>query len=151
MFKGQFDHSVDPKGRASLPAAFRRELEDNGEEHVVIAKHVFSKCLMAHPASEWRILEGKLAELPRFDPTATWLRRNLVGSAQEVPIDKVGRCLLPAGLRDFAGIEDKLVWMGQLQWIEIWAPGRLEQAEQALPADIDLPPSVLEALAKLGL
>lgn len=145
MFKGQYEHGLDAKGRVALPAVFRRELEERGEELLVVTPHIKEKCVVAYPHSEWLAFETKVAALSQFDPSAAQLRRLMIGRAQECPIDKVGRILLPAQHRRAAEIEKELVWMGQLRWIEAWSPAELEQVA---PMAVNAPVSE-ETIAKL--
>ncbi len=148
MFKGRYEHALDAKGRVALPAAFRRELGEG--EDLVVTPHIEAPCLVAYPPAEWRAFEQKLAGLSQVDPSTSLLNRLVVGRAQECPVDKVGRVLLPASLRALAGIERDLVWMGQLRRIEVWAPDRLEQVAP-MAAGVPVTPETLARLAELGL
>lgn len=150
MFKGQFEHALDAKGRVALPAAFRRDLTESGDELLVITPHIQAPCLVAYPHSEWLAFEQKVSALSQFDSSATQLRRLVVGRAQDCPVDKVGRVLLPASLRKVADIERELVWVGQLRWIEIWAPGPL-QTVAPMEANVPVSEETINKLAELGL
>lgn len=150
MFKGQFEHSLDAKGRVALPAAFRRDLTEQGDELLVVTPHIQAPCLVAYPQSEWLSFESKVAALSQFDASATQLRRLVIGRAQDCPVDKTGRILLPAGLRKVGAIEKELVWVGQLRWIEIWSPANLKEVAP-MEANVPVSEQTLDKLAELGL
>ena len=150
VFKGQFEHSLDAKGRVALPAAFRRDLAEQGDELLVITPHIQAPCLVAYPRTEWMAFEEKVAALSQFDRSATQLRRLVVGRAQDCPVDKVGRVHLSPALRSVASIEKDLVWVGQLRWLEIWAPERLREVAP-MEANVSVSEETIEKLAELGL
>lgn len=150
MFKGQFAHALDGKGRVALPASFRRVLQDLGDDQLVVTPHIREPCLVAYPQSEWRRFEERVAQLPQFEPGATQLRRLVVGRAQDCPVDKVGRTLLPASLREVAGFEKELIWLGQLRWIELWAPSAL-QAVAPMSGKVPVSDETIARLTELGL
>lgn len=150
MFKGQYDHQLDPKGRVALPAAFKRELLDRGDDLLVVTPHLEGKRLVAYPKSEWARFEERVAALPQFDPNVVELRLRMVGRAMDCPIDKVGRINLPGWLREAARIESELVWVGQLRWLEIWSRAELEKVAP-LDASVPVSPATVAKLAELGL
>ena len=78
-------------------------------------------CLIAHPVSEWQTIEEKIRLLPRFDPKVIQVKRVFVSGATECPIDRNGRILIPPVLRDFAALEREIVWVGQVNYIELWS------------------------------
>ncbi len=112
MFRGEFNHSIDAKGRVIIPAKFREEL---GERFVITKEN--GGCLAVHPMDKWEVLEKKLESLPRRDFD---VQRYFLGSASEEGIDKQGRTLVPIALREFAGIEKEVVIVGILDRVEIW-------------------------------
>jgi mraZ protein len=121
VFRGIHQISVDAKGRMSLPARLRDELVDEDDNHVVITIDPSSRCLLLYPLDEWEQIQEKLDRLPSFQPQARRLQRLLVGHATDLEIDKAGRVLLPAPLRDFAKLEKKVTLLGQGKKIEIWS------------------------------
>lgn len=121
MFRGRYEHNVDEKGRTSFPARFREELGAEAEDGLVITNQIGDTCLIAYPFAAWAAFERKVDAQPQFDESMTLLRRHFIGAAEECPIDKQGRVLLPAGLRKDAGISGDVVWIGQGSTIEIWA------------------------------
>ncbi|MBJ7553266.1 division/cell wall cluster transcriptional repressor MraZ [Marinomonas spartinae] len=121
MFRGIHHVSVDAKGRMSLPTRLRDELAQYEDEGVVVTIDPASKCLLLYPLIEWEQIQEKLDKLPSFQPQARRLQRLLVGHATDLEVDKAGRILLPAPLRDFANLDRKVTLLGQGKKIEIWS------------------------------
>ncbi|TPE52019.1 division/cell wall cluster transcriptional repressor MraZ [Maribrevibacterium harenarium] len=121
MFRGIHQVSVDAKGRLALPARLRDELGQYDEAGVVVTIDPISRCLLLYPLSEWEQIQEKLDKLPSFQPQARRLQRLLVGHATDVELDSAGRMLVPAPLREFAGIERRVTLLGQGRKLEIWA------------------------------
>ncbi len=120
MFRGRFEHSIDDKGRLAIPAKFRQDLLGEAEEGAVMVTN-FDRCLSAYPLHEWGALEAKVASLPQFDPKVVAFQRYFISGATECPIDKAGRILIPATLRQMAKIEKECIIAGQLRKFEIWS------------------------------
>ncbi|AEF54490.1 MULTISPECIES: division/cell wall cluster transcriptional repressor MraZ [Marinomonas] len=136
MFRGIHQVSVDAKGRMSLPARLRDELSQYEEEGVVVTIDPVSRCLLLYPLSEWEVIQQKLDKLPTFQPQARRLQRLLVGHATDLEVDKAGRILLPAPLREFARLDKKLTILGQGKKLEIWSQEEWEaQREDYLSQD----------------
>jgi transcriptional regulator MraZ len=118
-FRGINNIAVDAKGRMAMPARYReRLLEACGGRLIVTVDQ--DHCLLVYPLPEWEIIETKLNELPSLNKTARLLQRLLIGHATELEMDGQGRILLPAMLRDFAGLNKKAVLIGQGKKLEIW-------------------------------
>ena len=115
MFMGEFNHSIDAKGRIIVPAKFR---EDLGEEFVVTLG--LDGCLFLYPDSEWREFVEQLKHLPG-NRQARQLQRYFLAGATTCEIDKQGRILIPAKLREHAKLEKDVVFVGVLGKIEIWS------------------------------
>lgn len=118
MFRGQHRHTVDDKGRLSIPAKYREALESAFEAPLFVT--VMDGCLVAYPAGEWRALEEKLNAMPRFDEKVQRFRRLFYAPAQECQLDKAGRILIPPTLRDHAGLTRDVVLAGMGKTFEIW-------------------------------
>lgn len=114
-FMGEFNHTVDAKGRIIVPSKFRDKLG----ETFVITKGL-DHCLAIYDLKNWERLEEKLGELNSLTADTRVLRRMMVGSAVEAEADKQGRVLLSAPLRAYAGIEKDAVLIGNIDHIEIW-------------------------------
>ncbi|WP_313526179.1 division/cell wall cluster transcriptional repressor MraZ [Anaerotignum sp.] len=115
MFLGEFQHSIDSKGRLIVPAKFREGLG----EHFVVTKGL-DNCLFAYPQSEWAIFEEKLKQLPLTSSGARKFVRFFFAGAIECELDNQGRINLPANLREYAGLKKDVVSIGVNNRVEIW-------------------------------
>lgn len=113
---GEYNHTVDAKGRLIVPSKFREQL---GEEFVVTKG--LDGCLFAYENSEWKALEEKLHTLPLTNANARKFSRFFLAGATVCEVDKQGRILLPSVLRDFAKIDKDAVLVGVGSRIEIWS------------------------------
>ena len=104
MFRGRYEHTVDPKGRTSLPSRFREILADRSDDRLIVTTAIDAPCLIAYPFAEWQRFEERLMALPQFDPAVVKLKRVYVSSAMECSVDRNGRILIPPVLREHAGI-----------------------------------------------
>ena len=114
MFMGEYNHTVDAKGRLIVPSKFREQL---GDEFVVTKG--LDGCLFVYENTEWKALEEKLHALPLTNANARKFSRFFLAGATTCEVDKQGRILLPAVLRDFAGIDKDAVLVGVGSRIEI--------------------------------
>ncbi len=115
MFLGEFQHSIDSKGRLIVPSKFR----DGLGEHFVVTKGL-DNCLFAYPKSEWAIFEEKLKQLPLTSSGARKFVRFFFSGAIECDLDNQGRINLPANLREYAGLKKDVVSIGVNNRVEIW-------------------------------
>ena len=113
---GEYQHSVDPKGRLIIPSKFRENL---GSTFVITRG--LDNCLFGYPMDEWRKLEEKLKELPMTKKDARAFARFFFSGATEVEIDKQGRINIPATLSSYAKLEKECMIIGVSSKIEIWA------------------------------
>ncbi len=152
MFRGQYEHTMDGKGRISVPARFREVLAeqdvtgDNADR--IILTRTFEECLVAYPMDKWLNFEEKIRELPQFNPNVQRLKRVYIAGAVEASIDSHGRLLVPSGMRDFADLDRNCVWVGQLDTFELWSQ---KHWEGAVDDALDDPQELSEAMADLGL
>lgn len=130
MFRGIHQVSVDAKGRMSLPARLRDEFSQYDEEAVVITIDPATRCLLMYPLPEWEVIQERLDKLPSFNAQARRLQRLLVGHATDLEIDKAGRVLLPAPLREFAQLDKKVTLLGQGKKLEIWSQEEWESQRE---------------------
>lgn len=127
MFRGVTAINLDAKGRFAIPTRFREELQDCCECQLIVTVAVNEKCvgepgcLWLYPLPEWEKLELTVSKLPTLNKMAGKLRRFLIGNAIETEMDAQGRLLLSEKLRKFAGMEKKLILVGQLNKFEIWS------------------------------
>jgi len=122
MFLGEYRHSLDAKGRLSIPVKFRGELGSSA----VVTKGL-EGCLFLYPRMAWEVMAEKIASLPLSSVNARSFGRLMLSGAMEVEIDKQGRALLPGYLREYAGIEGEAVMAGLYNRIEIWDRKSWEQ------------------------
>ena len=121
MFMSEYNHTIDTKGRLIIPSKFRELL---GEQFVVTRG--LDGCLFAFATDEWKIYEEKLKKLPLTDRNARKFVRFMVGGAAHCDIDKQGRALIPATLREFAKIDKEVILSGMVNRIEIWGKEEYE-------------------------
>lgn len=140
MFKGEYNHSVDAKGRIIVPAKFREILGD-----VFVVTKGLDGCLFVYPNSEWENIENKFREIPLTTKDARKFSRFFFAGAADCEVDKQGRVLIPSVLREFAGLQKEVVLVGVLNRIEIWSKERWLDNEYE---DMD---EVAEHMASLGL
>ncbi len=133
MFRGQFVHSIDAKGRVSLPARFRETLAADGDARMVATPAPFDPCLHVYPMRAWEEFEQKISELPRLDPNIVRFRRLYVSAAVECEIDRAGRVLVPPQLRDRAALAKDVLWAGMGRNIELWSKERWDAALAMTP------------------
>lgn len=119
MFRGSFEHSVDSKGRVSVPSKFRDILSDRYDGRLVLALD-YDQCLTVYPLEEWEKLEEKIRNLPMMQKEVKDFMRFFFSSATECELDKQGRILMPPQLRERAGINKTVVVVGIINKIEIW-------------------------------
>lgn len=115
MFIGEYQHSVDQKGRVAIPAKFRATLKKGA----VVTKGL-DKCLFLYPKKDWEELAKKISSLPISQKDARDFGRFLLAGAMDVDIDKQGRINLPGYLKDYAHIKNNAVVAGLYNRLEIW-------------------------------
>jgi len=153
MFRGLHEHSIDAKGRTSLPVKFREVLDargqhDGGEPNRLIITTGIDRCLVAYPFDEWQAFEAKLAALSQFDPAVVQLKRIYVAGATECVLDKHGRFLIPPLLREYARLSKEVVWAGMVTTIELWAKEAWNDQVAGSRSDRS---EIVKALTELGL
>ncbi len=140
MFMGTYDHSIDTKGRVIVPAKFREAL---GDSFVVTLG--LDGCLFVYPENEWEDFVKQLKELPG-SKEARKLQRYFMAGAAPCDVDKQGRILIPSNLREKAGLEKEIVFVGVMSKIEIWSRERWEDND-----DFDNVDDIAEHMSELGL
>ncbi len=119
MFRGRHEHTIDAKGRTSVPARYRDALAAAGERRIVVTS-ALDPCLVAYTPTEWTAFEERLGKLPQFDRAVQKLKRIYVSGAVECEIDDVGRILVPPSLRDHAHLKKDVLWAGSGRYAELW-------------------------------
>ncbi len=141
MFMGEYNHTVDEKGRLIIPSKFREELGDK----FVVTKGL-DGCLFVYAEAEWKKLEDKLRALPLTNKDARAFARYMLAGAAEVEPDKQGRILVPQVLRTFAELDKDVVLIGVAGRVEIWNKVRWDSA-----SSIDDMDEIAEKMADLGI
>jgi MraZ protein len=128
VFRGVFEHQVDAKGRTSFPSKLRETLVGNYDDRLILTT-ALDPCLHAYPVREWEALEHALAKRNPMEPGVKTLMRLYIAPAQEVPLDRLGRVLIPPTLRAHAGLEKDVVWAGMVKVVELWSKRGWAQAQ----------------------
>ena len=141
MFMGEYNHTIDAKGRLIIPSRFRELL---GEEFVLTRG--LDGCLSIYPMDEWVAFEEKLRALPLTNKDARTFSRFFVAGATACQLDKQGRILVPQTLRQFAGLDKDVVLTGNLNRIEVWSKEKC--SENCNYDDMD---SIAESMQNIGI
>ena len=115
MFIGEYKHSLDAKGRISIPVKFRADLGSSA----IVTKGL-EDCLYLYPKGVWEEMAQRIANLPISSASARSFSRLMLSGAMELEIDKLGRVLLPGYLREYSGIDGEAVMAGLYNRVEIW-------------------------------
>ena len=142
MFTGEYRHSVDDKGRIAVPAKFRTQLADGA-----VVSRWLDACLAIHTRAGWDLLATKVSSLPITDTAARLFQRYVFAGAFEADLDRQGRVVVPAYLREWAGLEGEAVVVGSRDHAEIWSPQRWDDYRIALES----PDELAKALEGLGI
>ncbi|NLK21423.1 MAG: division/cell wall cluster transcriptional repressor MraZ [Epulopiscium sp.] len=121
MFMGEYQHTIDAKGRLIVPSKFRDELGDT----FVVTKGL-DNCLFVYPYLEWKVFEEKLNALPLTNSNARKFVRFFLAGAIECTIDKQGRILIPNNLRSYCKLEKDVIFIGVTNRVEIWSKDNWE-------------------------
>lgn len=130
MFLGEHQHSMDDKGRLTIPSKFR----DNLGSAFIVTRGL-DNCLFVYPMEEWKLLEQKIRQLPLMKADARAFSRFFFSGAVELELDKQGRVNLPSHLMEYAKLEKECMVLGVSSRVEIWSKpvweGYYEQSEEA--------------------
>lgn len=132
MFRGNYSHSVDDKGRFIMPSKYRDELEGR----CMVTKGMDNHCLYIFTLNEWADFESRLLALPNSKSEIRILQRHFLAEAETVEIDKQGRCLISQQLREYAGITSSIRLLGLGNKIELWGIENLTQFEENNQVDV---------------
>ncbi len=140
MFRGAHALNIDTKGRLAIPVGPRNELiERCGGKLVATINNTRENCLWLYPMDVWEVVEQKVVSLPSFDPNHQKLKRFLIGYASDLELDKSGRILIPAPLREVALLDKSVYLVGQGNKFEIWNEELwTAKCNQWMQEDIDL-------------
>ena len=143
MLSGEYNHSIDAKGRLIIPSKFREIL---GEDFVITKG--LDNCLFLYPLNEWKAFEEKLRTLPLTNKNAREFKRFFIGSAVDGGLDKQGRVLISSALRSYARLEKDVVLAGMLDRVEIWDKARWDGNNAVVEENID---DIAGQMEELGL
>ena len=118
-FIGEYEATVDAKGRFLLPAGFKKQMPESGAEPFVLNRG-FEKCLSLYTSESWNPLFTELSKLNDFDPKVRQFKRYFLNGATPVELDSAGRILLPKNLVEYAGLGKDIVLVSAIGKIEIW-------------------------------
>ena len=134
-----------------MPARYREVLAANdpsGEKaDRVILTHALDGNLDVYSMYKWTRFEQRLSKLPDFKKEVKYLKRVYIGSAKEVSLDSNGRLLIPKSMREYAGLQREVVWVGQIDKVELWSQAEWDEVQAEAQAD---PEAVQEAMTELG-
>src|SRR5690606_10838823 len=134
--RGHYEHTIDAKGRTSLPARFRHVLA-TGDLRLIVTPGLADPCLDVYPMPAWEQFEEKVAQLPKWDRDTVLLRRRYVSAAVECELDRDGRMLVPAALREHAGLSKDVLWAGVGTTMELWARERWSDSQALEGAELE--------------
>ncbi|MBN1179050.1 MAG: division/cell wall cluster transcriptional repressor MraZ [Anaerolineae bacterium] len=142
MFLGEFIHTIDDKGRLTIPAKFRTDLAMG-----LVVTRGMDRCLVMYPMDAWRKFTEQIANLPMTDRLARDFRRLVYAGATDTAPDKQGRINIPQTLRDSVDLNGQAIIVGCDTYLEIWSPEEWEKVQARVgEADADV-----ERWATLGI
>ena len=142
MLIGEYKHTLDIKKRLSVPSKWR---EDLGSK--LIVTRGLDNCLFVYPQAQWRKITEKVSQLPLGQADTRSFNRFFLSGAVEVEVDSVGRILVPDFLKDFAGLDSKVVLAGIYDRVEIWAENKWEEYKSRIEGQAD---QLAEKLGEIG-
>lgn len=145
-FRGEFHHSIDDKGRVSIPSRLKDVILSLYGGRLIVTRTPY--CLEAYSPEEWAEVETWIGQLSRVNTEAQRYKRFFYSAATDVEMDKQGRILIPPHLRNSAGLATDIVLVGMQNKLEIWSRERWEQDQQML---LDQWDRITDALSDKGL
>ena len=118
-FIGEYEATLDAKGRFLLPAGFKKQMPD-GEAEPFVLNRGFEKCLSLYTSKSWTPIFSDLSNLNDFDPKVRQFKRYFLNGATQVELDNSGRMLVPKNLMEYAGLQKDIVLVSAIDKIEIW-------------------------------
>src|SRR6516164_8590998 len=125
-FLGEYEATIDSKGRFLLPAGFKKQMADETKTQFVINRG-FEKCLSLYPMESWEPIFSEISKLNDFDPKVRAFRRFFLNGATLTELDSAGRLLVPSNLKEHAGLEKDIVLIAAVNKIEIWDKLKYQQ------------------------
>lgn len=132
-FLGEYEATIDAKGRFLLPGSLKKQMPE-GTSTIVISRG-FEKCLLLYPLKSWEAIEEKIKKLNEFNPKVSQFRTLFVGGASYVDLDSAGRILLPASLREYAGLGKDILLASDIDKVKIWDAGKYKKLFEEFSSD----------------
>lgn len=132
MFLGEYLHTIDDKGRLTVPAKFRGDLSTG-----LVVTCSLDRCLAVYPMDAWRTLKDRIAALPMTDRAARDFRRLIYANASDTVPDGQGRINIPLPLREYAGLDGQSVVVGCDSYIEVWSPEAWDEVRSRVAENSD--------------
>ncbi len=142
MFLGEYTHTLDNKGRLTIPAKFRDQLAAG----LVVTRNPLDQCLLLMPMPEWVALSERMKALPLANRQSAQLRRILFSAAEDLKPDKQGRILVSPRLRQYAHMDAEVMVIGMDNYLELWDPGQWDDQVMKQMENGDLDDELFGAL-----
>ncbi len=142
MLIGEYKHTLDPKKRLSVPSKWRKDLGKT-----LIVTRGLDNCLFVYPQAEWKKITEKIGQLPLGQADTRSFNRFFLSGAVEIEVDSVGRILVPDFLKEFAGLDTKVVLAGIYNRVEIWGENKWEEYKRKIESQAD---QLAEKLGEIG-
>lgn len=133
-FLGEYEATLDAKGRFLLPAGFKKQLPEEAGNQFVINRG-FEKCLTLYPMKSWEPIFAEIGKLNDFDPKVREFRRYFLNGATVLELDSAGRLLVPSNLKEHAGLEKDIVLVAAMNKIEIWDKDKYQKFFETFSPD----------------
>jgi len=152
VFRGEYSLSLDAKGRLAIPSRYRERLMEDCGGKLIVTISLLERCLVVYPYPRWQRIEDELKDLPALDSQAQAINHLLIGHAVDCDMDGNGRVLLSQALRKFAGLDKRIMMVGQVDKFEIWDDAGWNRRRDELLEDVpQLHREPSDALRKLVL
>ena len=136
MFRGECSLSLDAKGRLAIPSRYRERLAELCGGKLIVTISLLERCLVVYPFPRWQRIEDELKDLPTLDRKAQSVIHLLIGHAADCDMDSNGRVLLSQSLRNFAGLDKRIMMVGQVDKFELWDEAGWKRRRDELLDDV---------------
>ncbi len=151
MLRGVHSLALDAKGRIAVPSRYRALLESIASNQLVVTIDTEDNCLLIYPLPEWEAIQEKISALSSFNKAARRIQRLLIGYATDVEVDGSGRLLISGPLREYAGLDKKVVLLGQGNKFELWSEDQWQETRDEYIAQAGTDESMTEELEQISL
>ncbi|MDA1331104.1 MAG: division/cell wall cluster transcriptional repressor MraZ [Proteobacteria bacterium] len=146
MFQGVVGINLDVKGRLAIPTKHREQLTSGQRDKLILTSHPH-RCLLLYPVEAWNPIRAQIMTFSSFDPKLSLWKRLLVGFAEEMELDNAGRVLISASQRQFAGLEKRVMLVGQGSHFELWSESSWDKQISQFDDGPTSPPPGMENFA----